>query len=91
MSSGGQRSDVFVRVLFDACVLCAALRGVGANVVIMEEAAAMDPGLFTRVILPLFSVEKTVVLAISTIRGEENFYSAIMDMRSVNTRRACSD
>jgi phage FluMu gp28-like protein len=42
------------------------LRGVGGDVVYMEEAAFMDLAVFYEVIVPLLEVDKTALICIST-------------------------
>jgi hypothetical protein len=61
---------------------CVGLRGITANIVILEEAAFISPALFYEVIAPLLGVERTVVLAISTPdESEDNYYSRLMDIK----------
>ena len=51
------------------------LRGVGGDIVIMEEAAFMDTKVFYEVIVPLLEVENTALICISTPQDSMNFYS----------------
>lgn len=62
------------------CV-CAGLRGVSPNVIILEEAAFVDPDLFFHVIVPLMGVDGTCVLGISTPNtADDNYYNMLMDI-----------
>ncbi len=57
------------------------LRGCTADVVIMEEAAHMDPRVFHEVVVPLFGVVNTAVLAISSPVDDQNFYSELLELK----------
>eukprot|EP00854_Cymbomonas_tetramitiformis_P000604 gene603-1018_t len=57
------------------------LKGVGAKVVILEEASRLDEAVFTEVIVPLLNVRDTAMLAISTPLDENNFYSTLLNMK----------
>eukprot|EP00854_Cymbomonas_tetramitiformis_P000169 gene169-303_t len=59
----------------------AGLKGVGAKVVILEEASRLDEAVFTEVIVPLLNVRDTALLAISTPLDENNFYSTLLSMK----------
>ncbi|KAK3246110.1 hypothetical protein CYMTET_44331 [Cymbomonas tetramitiformis] len=59
----------------------ARLKGVGAKVVILEEASRLDEAVFTEVIVPLLNVRDTALLAISTPLDENNFYSTLLSMK----------
>lgn len=50
------------------------LRGTGAEVIICEEAAYMDPDVFYKVVVPLLEVRNTALLCISTPVSEFNYY-----------------
>lgn len=57
------------------------LRGVTAQVVIIEEAAFVSSDMVYKVIVPLLQVAGTALLAISTPdESDENYYSALMDV-----------
>lgn len=56
------------------------LKGVGAKIVILEEASRLDRAVFTEVVVPLLGVKDTAVLAISTPLDENNFYSQMLEM-----------
>ena len=60
------------------------LRGVGADIVIMEEAAFMDTKVFYEVIVPLLEVENTALICISTPQDSMNFYSEMFNMKLPN-------
>ena len=51
------------------------LRGCTADVIILEEAAHMNPDVFRQVVVPLMGVGGTAILAISTPDDEFNYYS----------------
>jgi len=55
------------------------LKGVGAKVVILEEASRLDNQVFTEVVVPLLGVSGTALLGISTPLGEENLYSELVN------------
>eukprot|EP00854_Cymbomonas_tetramitiformis_P023173 gene23173-28045_t len=57
------------------------LKGVGAKVIILEEASRLDEAVFTEVIVPLLNVRNTAMLAISTPLDENNFYSTLLNMK----------
>lgn len=56
------------------------LRGVGGDVLVLEEAAFIDHNVFLQVIVPLMQMENTSLIAISTPQGEDNFYSKMFDL-----------
>ena len=57
------------------------LRGVGGDVVYMEEAAFMDLSVFYEVIVPLLEVDSTALICISTPVDDLNFYSTMFEMK----------
>lgn len=59
-------------------VFVTGLRGVTANIVLLEEASHVNQEMFTKVIVPLLGVEGTVILAISTPDDEFNYYSMLL-------------
>jgi hypothetical protein len=61
-------------------------RGVDADIVVIEEAAAMNPRFFSAVVVPLFSVKNTAVIGISTPQGEGNYYSKLLDKKGPDGR-----
>jgi len=48
----------------------------------MEEAAFMDPKVFKTVVVPLFGVVNTAVLAISSPDDESNYYSELLELKT---------
>jgi hypothetical protein len=60
----------------------AGLRGCTADVVIMEEAAHMDKRVFNEVVVPLFGVINTAVLAISSPDDDQNYYSELLELKT---------
>ena len=59
----------------------AGLRGVTADIIVLEEAAHINPELFFTVIAPLMGVQGTAVLGISTPNSDDdNYYSMLMDL-----------
>jgi hypothetical protein len=54
------------------------LRGFTANVAVVEEAAYIDPRLFSNVLAPCFTVDKFTMLALSTPDDEFNWYSLLL-------------
>ncbi len=49
--------------------------------IILEEAAYCDPGLVAEVVVPLLSMQQSVLLCISTILDSGNHYSKMMEMQ----------
>jgi len=60
---------------------------VSADVIILEEAAYMDLGVFYEVVVPLMEVKGTATIAISTPLGAWNFYSELTELRDANGKR----
>lgn len=58
------------------------LKGQGGDVIICEEAAAMDTEVFYEVVCPLLQMDAACLICISTVRGGQNFFSALMQMRN---------
>ena len=50
------------------------LKGVGGSIVILEEAAYCDPQLVSEVVVPLLSMQTSVLLCISTLLEQGNHY-----------------
>ena len=57
------------------------MKGVSGDVIILEEAAYCDPGLVAEVVVPLLSMQQSVLLCISTILDSGNHYSKMMEMQ----------
>ena len=53
----------------------------------MEEASRLDEQVFTEVVVPLFGVRDTVVLAISTPLDGDNYYSQMLEARRPDGER----
>lgn len=66
---------------FIHCFFLIGLRGTTADVVIMEEAAYINPQVFYQVIVPLMGVGGTAILGISTPDNEFNYYSNLVDLK----------
>jgi hypothetical protein len=58
-------------------------------VLILEEAAYCDPNFFYETLAPILLLERTSLLAISTLTSEINFYSRLMKMKDSATGRRC--
>lgn len=56
------------------------MKGVSGDVIILEEAAYCDPGLVSEVVVPLLSMQQSVLLCISTILDSGNHYSKMMEL-----------
>jgi hypothetical protein len=56
-------------------------KGTGGDVIILEEAAYIDPGFFYETVAPLLIMGNTSLLAISTLTSEINFYTRLLRMR----------
>ena len=60
------------------------LKGVGGDLIICEEAAAMDTAVFYEVVVPLLELDKTALICISTILDSFNFYSKLLELKDEN-------
>lgn len=69
---------LFSSVIFICCFFTE-VRGQGANVIILEEAAFIPPNLFKNSVVPLIGVRNTAVLGISTPQDELNYYNQLME------------
>lgn len=63
------------------------LKGVGGNVIVLEEAAYCDEGLLNEVVYPLLTVQESVLLCISTLLDGGNHYSRLIDAKDDLGRR----
>lgn len=52
-------------------------RGITADCFILEEAAYIPQGILTQIIAPMLKVSNSVLIALSTHQGEENYYSKL--------------
>jgi hypothetical protein len=50
-------------------------KGTGGDIIILEEAAYVDPQFFYETVAPLLCVGTTTLIGISTLTSEINFYS----------------
>ena len=62
-------------------------KGTGGDVLILEEAAYVDPGFFYETVAPLLLVGRASLLAISTLTSEYNFYTRLFKMKDISTGR----
>lgn len=62
-------------------------KGTGGDILILEEAAYVDPGFFYETVAPLLIVGRTSLLAISTLTSEINFYTRLIKMRDKATNK----
>ena len=60
------------------------LKGVGGDVIICEEAAAMDTAVFYEVVVPLLELDRTALICISTILDPCNYYSKLLELKDEN-------
>ena len=70
------------------CVQIGTTKGTGGDVLILEEAAYCDPNFFYETLAPILLIDRTSLLAISTLTSEINFYSRLMKLRDSATGRA---
>lgn len=56
--------------------------------IICEEAAAMDVNVFYEVVCPLLEMEVATLICISTLRGDQNFYSKLLHLKDENGKGA---
>lgn len=59
-------------------------RGITTKRVILEEAAAMDPRVVGNVTAPLLMIKGTALMGISSVQGEDNFYSKFLEATNVH-------
>lgn len=57
------------------------LKGVGGDLIILEEMAVIDMGVFYEVVVPLLELDNTAMIGISTIKGEDNFLTKFLKMK----------
>ena len=63
-------------------------KGTGGDIIILEEAAYVDPGFFYETVAPLMTIGNTCFIAISTLTSEINFYTRLMKMRDRHTSQS---
>lgn len=61
-------------------------RGISANIIICEEAAAMSYHFIGVVAVPLIQVKGTTFIAISTVQGEDNHFSKLLNLKTADGR-----
>ena len=59
-------------------------KGTGGSIIILEEAARIDPALFKETIVPLLLVEHTALIGITTPMDESNEYNVMMELKHDN-------
>lgn len=57
------------------------LRGVGGDVLYLEEAAFIDLQVFYEIVVPLLEMDTTALIAISTPQDNQNFYSEMFELK----------
>ena len=76
---GADENDVRKIKCYPAAVRT--LKGVGGELIICEEAAAMPIAVFYEVIVPLLEMDTTACICISTILGNDNFYTKLLNLK----------
>lgn len=56
-------------------------KGTGGDIIILEEAAYVDPDFFYETVAPLLLVGVTSLICISTLTSEINFYTRLFKMK----------
>ena len=56
-------------------------RGSGADIILLDEAAHIDPNLFYKTIAPILQLKNTSLLALSSPEGNENYYSQLINLK----------
>ena len=62
------------------------LRGVGGDILYLEEAAFMSMDVFYEIVTPLLEMQTTSLIAISTPQDSTNFYSELFDMKGADQK-----
>ena len=62
------------------------LRGVGGNLLILEEAAFIDTQLFLEVVVPLLQMQTCSLIAISTPQSGSNYYSELFTLKGPDNK-----
>ena len=60
-------------------------KGTGGDIIVLEEAAYVDPGFFYETVAPLMIVGTTTLIGISTLTSEINFYTRLIRLRDKAT------
>ncbi len=58
------------------------LKGVGGDIIICEEAPRMDEAVFFEVVAPLLELDRTCLIAVTTVLDDDNFYSKLVDLKN---------
>lgn len=57
------------------------MRGINADIIVVEEAAFIDVHVYEQIIVPLIGMRKSVVIMISTPLDSFNYFSQLLDLR----------
>jgi hypothetical protein len=60
-------------------------KGTGGDLIILEEAAQVNPLFFFETVAPLLCMSNTTLLGISTLLSDVNFYTRLMRLRNKTT------
>lgn len=60
----------------------ATLKGTSGDIIILEEAAQLDPELLFEVVAPLYQIDRATMIGITTIRERTNFLTKMMHMKN---------
>lgn len=60
-------------------------KGTGGSIIILEEAAQVDPAFFFETVAPLLIVGETTLIGISTLLSSTNFYTRLLRLRDKAT------
>jgi hypothetical protein len=60
-------------------------KGTGGDIIVLEEAAYVDPGFFYETVAPLMIVGTTTLIGISTLTSEINFYTRLIRLKDKAT------
>ena len=60
------------------------LKGVSGSILILEELAALDPAVLYEVVIPIFQLDITSFIGISTITTDNNFFTKYLKMKDKN-------
>jgi hypothetical protein len=69
----------------DGTVQVGTTKGTGGDILILEEAAYVDPNFFYETVAPLMIVGRTTLLGISTLTSSINFYTRLLKMKDKGT------
>jgi hypothetical protein len=79
ISSAMKRSRMTSNTLMSRSGNVTGNRGITADCFILEEAAFIPRGILTQIIAPMLKVSNSVLIALSTHNGEENYYSRLFN------------